>query len=87
MKYAIYPVILIPSEIVPTYVEYNQPAQLLQLDYLLHIRYEIIAQVQLHECLQAVQSIQLLYLVVLHRQLRQTLERVEPVDLADAVAT
>lgn len=43
---------------VARYVENDQPLQVFQLDRLLDITYQIIAQVELHEALQILQTIQ-----------------------------
>ena len=65
-------------------VEDDQPLQVLQLDRLLHVADEIVAEVELHEALQVLEAIQAGDLVVLQGQLReahQTLHVRDPLDL------
>ena len=78
VKDAVDAVVLITGEVVAGDVEDDEAGELLQLDDLLDVRDQVVAQVELHQRLQSVQPVQLLDLVVLHRQLGQRLQLAQP---------
>ena len=77
MENAIYPVILFPDEVVPRYVEDDEPLQLFELNDFFNFIDHIIAEVQLHQSLHVIESTESLNLVVLETQLGQTLQLVD----------
>lgn len=74
---AIYSVILFPNEVVPRYVEDDEPLQLFELNDFFNFIDHIIAEVQLHQSLHVIESTKSLNLVVLKTQLGQTLQLVD----------
>ncbi len=87
MEDAINTIVLVSCKVITRDIENNKSRELFEFHDFFHIRYQIIAKIEFHECLQAIKSIKLLDLIVLHRKLCETFQLIESIYPSNSIPT